>query len=79
MENSADLDQLASDGILDLDCCYKFTYLMENSADLDQLASSEDLNLHYFQKPTDLNLHCFPLSMWIYSNNPDQVFRLAEK
>ena len=27
---------------------------------------------------TDLDLHCLPLSMWIYSNNPDQVIWLAE-
>ena len=27
--------------LLDLDCCYKFKYLMVNSADPDQLASSE--------------------------------------
>ena len=33
-----------------------------NSVDPDQLASEE---------ATDLNLHCLPLSMWIYSNNPD--------
>ena len=25
------------------------------------------------KKPTDLDLHCLPLSMWIYSNNPDQI------
>ena len=25
------------------------------------------------KKPTDLDLHCLPLSMRIYSNNPDQV------
>ena len=25
------------------------------------------------KKPTDLDLHCLPLSMQIYSNNPDQV------
>ena len=31
--------------LLDLDYCYKFTYLMANSADPDQL-------------PTDLDLHC---------------------
>ena len=31
------------------------------------------------QKPTDLDLHCLPLSMWIYSNNLDQVIWLAEK
>ena len=30
------------------------------------------------KKPTDLDLHCLPLSMWIYSNNPDQIFWLAE-
>ena len=30
------------------------------------------------KKPTDLNLHCLPLSIWIYSNNPDQVIWLAE-
>ena len=35
--------------LFDLNCCYKFTYLMANSADPDQLAS---------QKPTDLDLHC---------------------
>ena len=28
--------------LLDLNYCYKFTYLMVNSADLDQLASEED-------------------------------------
>ena len=27
--------------LLDLGCCYKFTYLMANSVDPDQLASSE--------------------------------------
>ena len=27
-------------GLLDPDCCYKFTYLMATSADPDQLASS---------------------------------------
>ena len=27
--------------LLNLDCCYKFIYLMANSADPDQLASSE--------------------------------------
>ena len=37
--------------------------------DPDQLAS---------QKPTDLDLHCLPLSMWIYINNLDQVIWLAE-
>ena len=30
------------------------------------------------KKPTDLDLHCLSLSMWIYSNNPDQVIWLAE-
>ena len=30
------------------------------------------------KKPTDLDLHCLPLSMWIYSNNLDQVIWLAE-
>ena len=27
--------------LLDLDCCYKFTYFMVNNVDPDQLASSE--------------------------------------
>ena len=31
------------------------------------------------KKPTDLDLHCLPLSMWIYSKNLDQVIWLAEK
>ena len=30
------------------------------------------------KKPTDLDLHCLPSSMWIYSNNRDQVIWLAE-
>ena len=30
------------------------------------------------KKPTDLDLHCLPLSIWIYSNNLDQVIWLAE-
>ena len=30
------------------------------------------------KKPTDLDLNCLPLSMWIYSNNPDQVIWLAD-
>ena len=41
-----------------------------NSVDPDQLASEE--------KPTDLDLHCLPFSIWIYINNLDQVIRLAE-
>ena len=38
------------------------------------------LPLQTVKKPTDLDLHCLPLSMWIYSNNPDQelVIWLAE-
>ena len=31
-----------------------------------------------FKKPTDLDLHCLPFSMWIYINNLDQVIWLAE-
>ena len=30
------------------------------------------------KKPTDLDLHCLPLSTWIYINNQDQVIWLAE-
>ena len=30
------------------------------------------------QKPTDLDLHCFPLSMWIFINNLNQIIWLAE-
>ena len=30
------------------------------------------------KKPNDLDLHYLPLSMWIYSNNLDQVIWLAE-
>ena len=30
------------------------------------------------KKPTDLDLHYLTLSMWIYSNNPDQASWLAE-
>ena len=38
-------------------------------------ANSVDPDL---KKPTDLDLHCLPLSMWIYINNLDQVIWLAE-
>ena len=41
-----------------------------NSIDPDQLAS---------KKPTDLDLHCLPLRIWIYSNNSDQAIWLAVK
>ena len=34
--------------ITNLDCCYKFMYLMANSTDPDQLAS--DLDLHCLQR-----------------------------
>ena len=30
------------------------------------------------KKPTDLDLHCLPLSIWIHSNNSDKVIWLAE-
>ena len=30
------------------------------------------------KKPTDLDLHCLPFSIWIYVNNVDQVSWLAE-
>ena len=36
-------------------------------------ANSVDL-----KKPTDLDLRCLPLSMWIYINNLDQIIWLAE-
>ena len=39
-----------------------------NSVDQDQLAS----------EPTDLDLHCLPLSMWMYINNQDEMIWLAE-
>ena len=40
-----------------------------NNVDPDQLAS---------EKPTDLDLHCLPISIRIYINNLDQVIWLAE-
>ena len=40
-----------------------------NCVDLDHVAS---------KKPTDLDLYCLPLSMWIYSNNPHDAIWLAE-
>ena len=48
-----------------------------NSVDLDQSAS-EEANRSGSALPTDLDLHCLPLSMQIYSNNLDQVIWLAE-
>ena len=32
----------------------------------------------FLKKPTDLDLHCLPFSIWIYINNLDQVIWLAE-
>ena len=64
-----------------------------NSVDPDQLASEEAnwsgsalfaikfVNLYQqsgSKKPTDLDLHCLPLSLWIYINNQDQIIWLAE-
>ena len=49
-----------------LSCWTQICSAFANSADPDQ-------------KPTDLDLHCLPLSMWIYINNLDQVIWLAEK
>ena len=49
--------------------CWTWSSAFANSVDPDQLAS---------EKPTDLDLHCLPLSMWIYINNLDQVIWLAE-
>ena len=31
------------------------------------------LILQYSPRCIDLDLHCLPLNMWIYSNNPDQA------
>ena len=36
------------------------------------------IQISWLLKPTDLDLHCLPLSMWIYSNNLDQVIWLAK-
>ena len=36
------------------------------------------LPLQTVMKPTDLDLHYLPFSMWICINNLDQVIRLAE-
>ena len=35
-------------------------------------------NSWLLKKPTDLDLHCLPFSIWIYINNLDQVIWLAE-
>ena len=35
-------------------------------------------SVRYGMYATDLDLHCLQLSIWIYSNNPDQVIWLAE-
>ena len=42
---------------------------MQNSVEPDQLAS---------KKPTDLDLHCLPLSLWICIKIQNQVIWLAE-
>ena len=46
--------------------------VLANSVDPDQLAS-EEANW----KPTDLNLHCLSLNMWISVKNQDQVIWLT--
>ena len=48
-----------------LSCWTRIYPAFANSEDPDMLAS-------------DLDLHCLPLSMWIYNNNPDQVIWVAE-
>ena len=40
-----------------------------NIVDPDQLYNLEK----GVKKPTDLDVHCLSLNMWIYSNNQDQV------
>ena len=50
-------------------CWTRIYPALADSVDQDQLAS---------KKPTDLDLHCLPFSMWIYINNLDQVIWLAE-
>ena len=42
------------------------------------LMLNPDIPCFYKQKPTDLDLNCLSLSMWIYSNNLDQAVWLAE-
>ena len=37
-----------------------------------------DISCKLSPKPTDLDLHCLPLSMWLCINSPNQVIRLAE-
>ena len=41
-------------------------------------ANSVDPNHLASKKPTDLDLHCLPFSMWIYINNLDQIIWLAK-
>ena len=48
--------------LLDMDCCYKFTYLMANCADPDQLASEE---ANWF------GLHCL---QWLYLGSAGPEF-----
>ena len=56
--------------LMSLLSCWTWIYpAFANSVEPDQLAS---------QKPTDLDLHCLPVSMWIYINNLDQVIWSAE-
>ena len=62
----------------DLDTLYFGTNLIKN-----QMKSKK--NYHSVAEPvyvqplqTDLDLHCLPLSLWIYINNLDQVIWLAE-
>ena len=50
--------------------------VLANSVAPDQLASS-DINRRHLQKPTDLDLHCLSLNIWISIKNPDQLIWLA--
>ena len=64
-----------------LRCCHKPSSLFHHSdltllllnTTCPVLAKSVDAD----QKPTDLDLHCLSLNMWISIENPDQVIWLA--
>ena len=45
---------------------------------LGDASASKSHSCRFSKKPLDLDLHCLPLSMWIYINNMDEIIWWAE-
>ena len=52
---------------------FDFKYINPSPAEPGYILPFQTVQIQISRKPTDLNLHYFPLSMWIYFSNPDQA------